>query len=102
MLQYSQLDSVLAAVVLAAEELEAGWAEWEVLVGDTDCSSTQVTHTCPARALTRATCPGAAARGGDVLPPQAWRVPGPGLPLRAGPRGQVRGEDSEVGSVEAP
>ena len=48
MLQYSQLDSVLAAVVLAAEELEAGWAEWEVLVGDTDCSSTQVTHTCPA------------------------------------------------------
>ena len=43
MLQYSQLDSVLAAVVLAAEELEAGWAEWEVLVGDTDCSSTQVT-----------------------------------------------------------
>ena len=51
---------------------------------------------------TRGTCPGAAARGGDVLPPQAGRVPGPGLPVRAGPRGQVRGEDGEVGRVEAP
>ena len=51
---------------------------------------------------TRGTCPGAAARGGDVLPPQAGRVPGPGLPVRAGPRGQVRGEDGEVGRVPCP
>ena len=49
---------------------------------------------------TRGTCPGAAARGGDVLPPQAGRVPGPGLPVRAGPRGQVRGGDGEVCRVE--
>ena len=37
--QYSELDSVLPAVVLAAEEL-TDWS-WVILVGDTECSSTQ-------------------------------------------------------------
>ena len=37
--QYSELDSVLPAVVLAAEEL-SNWS-WVILVGDTECSSTQ-------------------------------------------------------------
>ena len=37
--QYSELDSVLPAVVLAAEEL-SHWS-WTILVGDTDCSATQ-------------------------------------------------------------
>ena len=34
--------------------------------------------------------PGPAARSGDVLQTQARPVPRPGLPLRAGPSGQVR------------
>ena len=38
--QHSMLDSVLPAVVMAAEEL--GQWSWEILVGDTECSSTQV------------------------------------------------------------
>ena len=38
-LQLSQLDSVLPAIILAAEELTE-WS-WKILVGDTECSSTQ-------------------------------------------------------------
>ena len=38
-LQFSQLDSVLPAIILAAQEL-SHWS-WEILVGDTECSSTQ-------------------------------------------------------------
>ena len=38
--QNSKLDSVLPAVVLAAREL-TNW-NWEIIVGDTECSSTQV------------------------------------------------------------
>ncbi len=34
-------------------------------------------------------CPGPPTRGGDVLQTEAWLVPGPSLPLCAGPGGEV-------------
>ena len=54
--QHSQLDSVLPAVVMAAEEL--GQWSWEILVGDTECSSTQVLWQCNDSTMTIITVQG--------------------------------------------
>ena len=104
--QHSQLDSVLPAVVMAAEELgqwswevsivsiviikpwSSSWIFSQILVGDTECSSTQVWVSWWSHVITDHWS-GPAARGGDVLQTEAWLVPGPSLPLRAGPGGEV-------------